>query len=168
MTKIMKYYQTQTREDYDDLMNFLEERGFLWSSGDRPTDLDEWDYCKEDTVIVFCEHDKEIIYTCKDSLRDRGIEESDIIVWKKEETKEIILSNENSKLNSPEHYKINGQDSMKLILDIVKENSTSVEETVYLFNTLKYLVRYKRKNGKEDLLKAKDYLNRLIEEVEYE
>lgn len=163
----MKYYQTQTREDYDDLMNFLEKRGFSWFSGDRPTDLDEWDDCKEDTVIVFYEHDKKIIYTSKqDLLRDRGIEESDIIVWKKEEAKEIILSNENSKLNNPQHYKINGQDSMKLILDIVKENSTSVEETIYLFNTLKYLIRFKRKNGKEDLLKAKDYLNRLLEEVQ--
>lgn len=163
----MKYYQTQTREDYDDLMNFLEKRGFSWFSGDRPTDLDEWDDYKEDTVIVFYEHDKEIIYTSKqDLLKDRGIEESDIIVWKKEEAKEIILSNENSKLNNPQHYNINGKDTMETILEIVKANSTSVEETIYLFNTLKYLIRYKRKNGKEDLLKAKDYLNRLLEEVQ--
>lgn len=29
-------------------------------------------------------------------------------------------------------------------------------------NVVKYVTRYKRKNGMEDLLKAKDYLDRLI------
>lgn len=31
-------------------------------------------------------------------------------------------------------------------------------------NIIKYIVRYKNKNGLEDLLKAREYLNRLIEE----
>lgn len=31
-------------------------------------------------------------------------------------------------------------------------------------NIIKYIVRYKNKNGLEDLLKAKQYLDRLIEE----
>lgn len=31
-------------------------------------------------------------------------------------------------------------------------------------NIIKYIVRYKSKNGIEDLLKAKEYLDRLIEE----
>lgn len=30
-------------------------------------------------------------------------------------------------------------------------------------NILKYIVRYKKKNGTKDLYKAKDYLDRLIE-----
>lgn len=31
-------------------------------------------------------------------------------------------------------------------------------------NIIKYIVRYKNKNGLEDLLKAREYLDRLIEE----
>lgn len=33
-------------------------------------------------------------------------------------------------------------------------------------NIIKYVVRYKKKNGLEDLLKAKEYLNRLIQYVQ--
>ena len=32
-------------------------------------------------------------------------------------------------------------------------------------NIIKYIVRYKKKNGSKDLYKAKDYLDRLIERV---
>ena len=31
-------------------------------------------------------------------------------------------------------------------------------------NVIKYVTRYKEKNGKEDLLKAKEYLDRIIKE----
>lgn len=33
-------------------------------------------------------------------------------------------------------------------------------------NIIKYICRYKKKNGKEDLLKAKDYLEHLIKEYD--
>jgi hypothetical protein len=32
-------------------------------------------------------------------------------------------------------------------------------------NIIKYVTRYKHKNGKADLLKAKEYLDKLLEEV---
>ena len=32
----------------------------------------------------------------------------------------------------------------------------------FVGNVMKYVYRYKRKNGKQDLLKAKDYLDKLI------
>lgn len=65
--------------------------------------------------------------------------------------------------NMPNYYKINGDDNMKFIVGIVEANHLSAEEGIYLFNTLKYLVRFNNKNGIGDLLKAKDYLNRLTE-----
>ena len=65
--------------------------------------------------------------------------------------------------NNPGYYKVNGQDSMQLIISLVAEIADDTEETVYLFNIFKYLIRHKRKNEVEDLVKAKDYLNRLIE-----
>ena len=67
------------------------------------------------------------------------------------------------KKNLPDYYRINGDDSMKFIVGIVEANHLSAEEGIYLFNTLKYLVRFNNKNGIGDLLKATDYLNRLTE-----
>ena len=59
-------------------------------------------------------------------------------------------------MNRPEHY----------------ENSTEIDVidfcNIYKLdfiegNIIKYIVRYKKKNGIEDLYKAKDYLYRLID-----
>ena len=66
--------------------------------------------------------------------------------------------------NEPSHYSIAGIDTMNLILTICEHNNTNTREGFYLANTLKYLIRHNNKNGIEDLKKAKDYLNRLIEQ----
>ena len=65
--------------------------------------------------------------------------------------------------NNPDHYKIDGKDTIKTIIGIVDNNHLKTEESIYLFNTLKYLVRFNNKNGLEDLVKAKDFLERLME-----
>ena len=70
--------------------------------------------------------------------------------------------------NIPNHYKIGDLDIMEIIIEIVKNNNLDIEESIYLFNTLKYLVRFGNKDGVKDLEKAKDYLNRLIEVCEVE
>lgn len=57
---------------------------------------------------------------------------------------------------------LNGQNTMRIILDIAKKNNCKVEDGFYLCNTLKYLIGYNDKNGLDDLLKAKDYLEMLI------
>ena len=65
--------------------------------------------------------------------------------------------------NNPDYYQINGKDTMETIISIVKNNYLSVEESILLFNILKYLVRFGNKNGESDLMKVKDYLERLME-----
>lgn len=65
--------------------------------------------------------------------------------------------------NNPDHYKIDGKDTIETIIGIVDNNHLKTEESIYLFNTLKYLVRFNNKNGEDDLMKAKDYLERLME-----
>lgn len=65
--------------------------------------------------------------------------------------------------NIPEHYKINGVDTIKTIVGIVKNNKLETEEGLYLFNVLKYLIRFNNKDGMKDLVKARDYLDRLME-----
>lgn len=65
--------------------------------------------------------------------------------------------------NNLDHYKIDGKDTIKTIIGIVDNNHLKTEESIYLFNTLKYLVRFNNKNGEDDLMKARDYLERLME-----
>lgn len=65
--------------------------------------------------------------------------------------------------NNPDHYKIDGKNTIKTIIGIVDNNHLKAEESIYLFNTLKYLVRFNNKNEEDDLMKAKDYLERLME-----
>lgn len=65
--------------------------------------------------------------------------------------------------NNPDYYQIDGKDTIKTIVGIVDNNHLETEESIYLFNTLKYLVRFNNKGGYHDLVKAKDYLERLID-----
>lgn len=65
--------------------------------------------------------------------------------------------------NNPDYYNIGGEDTIKTIIGIVDNNGLGTEQSIYLFNTLKYLVRFNNKNKFDDLIKAKDYLERLME-----
>ncbi|MED3623241.1 DUF3310 domain-containing protein [Neobacillus thermocopriae] len=63
-------------------------------------------------------------------------------------------------INKPNHYHKNG-------IDVIgySELQFSCEELkgFYRINVLKYVTRYDRKNGLEDLQKAKFYLEKLME-----
>ena len=48
----MEIYNVKTREDYDELMVKLEEKGYKWLSGHEPTSKDYWKSYKENTHIV--------------------------------------------------------------------------------------------------------------------
>ena len=47
----MRIYNTKTQSDYDSLMLELEEQGFKWLSGDKPTCFGYWEDEKENTCI---------------------------------------------------------------------------------------------------------------------
>lgn len=70
--------------------------------------------------------------------------------------------------NNPDYYRINSQDTLDTIVSIVENNNLSIKESILLFNTLKYLVRFNNKGGYHDLVKAKDYLERMMEVYEKE
>lgn len=59
----------------------------------------------------------------------------------------------------PNHYPDSGNDDW--IGFTLRHNVGALE-----FNIGKYILRHRKKNGKEDLLKAQEYLNRLIESYE--
>lgn len=66
-------------------------------------------------------------------------------------------------VNSPEHYRQGGIEAIDAIAAATAELRGI--EAVCTANAIKYLWRWKRKNGTEDLRKSKWYLERLIAEV---
>jgi len=77
------------------------------------------------------------------------------------ETKYLSGKNKQDMVNSPAHYNKSGIETIDMI-----ESVTGGGFEAYLQgNILKYLCRYKYKNGVEDLEKAKWYLNRLIKTI---
>lgn len=83
------------------------------------------------------------------------------------DNKEVKVS-DNEKMsdnvNHPAHYTQGGIECIDAIEAAVSELSGI--EAVCTGNAIKYLWRWKQKNGVEDLKKARWYLNRLIEEGE--
>nr|DAP21573.1 MAG TPA: nucelotide kinase [Caudoviricetes sp.] len=68
-------------------------------------------------------------------------------------------------VNHPKHYKLgNGLETID-ILEAVTVNLQGIE-AVCIGNVLKYICRYSKKNGLEDLKKAQWYLNHVIEKIE--
>lgn len=84
----------------------------------------------------------------------------------KEKSYEQVLDEiiEEDKVNSPNHYK--GKFGLEAI-DVVRNFMTTEEiRGFYKGNTLKYILREAKKNGLEDLKKARKNLDWLIEEME--
>lgn len=76
------------------------------------------------------------------------------------------LQGGDDKINSPSHYKLDGI-SIETI-EIIKAicNQYNGFSAKCIGDVLKYLIRAKKKNGLEDLKKARKYLDWLIEEEE--
>lgn len=68
-------------------------------------------------------------------------------------------------VNHPDHYKTS---SGLETIDVIKAFTDGLEgiQATDTGNVLKYMCRWKKKNGLEDLKKAKWYLEHLIKEVE--
>lgn len=67
-------------------------------------------------------------------------------------------------VNKPSHYHKNGIDVIGYLEQhFPKTASATVSEGFFIGNVIKYVSRYKEKNGLEDLEKAKFYLNKLLE-----
>lgn len=67
-------------------------------------------------------------------------------------------------VNHPEHYKNGGIET----IDVIKAWTEGLDgiQATDTGNIIKYISRWKKKNGLEDLKKAQWYLNHLIKEVE--
>lgn len=69
-------------------------------------------------------------------------------------------------VNHPSHYNVGGIE----VYDVIKTYVKGIDGAmaVPMGNVIKYILRWKNKNGLEDLKKAQWYLNELIKEVEYD
>jgi tRNA (Thr-GGU) A37 N-methylase len=78
----------------------------------------------------------------------------------------LLVNKENSdNVNHPQHYiSKNGIET----IDVIKEWTDGLDGIVAVdtANIIKYISRWNKKNGIEDLKKAQWYLNHLIKEVE--
>lgn len=78
-------------------------------------------------------------------------------------TPDVEVYFESDLIDNQIHYTVNGIQPIQ----IMKANMTKEEYRGFLEgNILKYPLRYKHKNGLEDLKKAKTYLSWLIEDIE--
>tara|TARA_Y100001937_G_C6977338_1_gene266094 strand:+ start:282 stop:551 length:270 start_codon:yes stop_codon:yes gene_type:complete len=71
------------------------------------------------------------------------------------------LKEEQDMVNSPAHYNKANIETIDMIESVTGDGF----EAYLQGNILKYICRYKYKNGVEDLKKAKWYLNRLIKTI---
>lgn len=69
------------------------------------------------------------------------------------------MSNDN--VNKPQHYCYGKYECIDVLQDILKD--VSGVEAFCIGNAIKYLWRYKHKNGEEDLKKARWYLDKAIQ-----
>lgn len=69
-------------------------------------------------------------------------------------------------VSHPAHYTAGKYEVIDIIESIVNSMELKPFEGYMLGNTLKYLARFKHKNGLEDLKKAQEYLSMLIRDQE--
>lgn len=80
-------------------------------------------------------------------------------------TPNVSIQVEGDMVNHPSHYKTkSGLETIDVIAAFTEELAGM--EAVCTANVLKYVCRWKKKNGLQDLRKAQWYLNHLIEIIE--
>jgi len=77
-------------------------------------------------------------------------------------TEDAFTPDSEDMVNNPPHYNQHGIEC----LDAIRAATGKGYQYYLQGNILKYLWRYRYKNGKEDLCKALFYLQRMIEEID--
>ncbi len=174
----MNLYHTETQEEYNALMAYVEKKGYEWNTKEKPTEYNCWNIFKNETVIVI-EYDINLGFASKEYC-ERVYPDTPIKKYKAQQDKVakchddaanamkafsaggVSVKNENNdNVNNPAHYTAGGIETLDYIKAKVKDYPSYVAG-----NILKYVSRYEHKNGIEDLKKAQFYLNDLIEWME--
>ncbi|EAF3996040.1 DUF3310 domain-containing protein [Listeria monocytogenes] len=182
----MKLYHTETQEEYNALMAYVEKKGYEWNTKEKPTEYNCWNIFKKETVIVI-EYDINLGFASKEycervypdtPIKKYKVKQDEVAkwfddaanakkfatTWKEVMESHLIESTDTSdNINNPSHYTAGGIET----LDYIKAK-VSDYPSYAVGNILKYVSRYEHKNGIEDLKKAQFYLNDLIEWMESE
>ena len=132
-----------------------------------PSGADVARYCEG--FIEFYKNDFNMFFSSRNKIWDFSISNKSIlsqnIVWQRSEDFTKVTNDElkhrvNDKVNNPSHY----SDSTIECIDAMEAMMTPEQFIGYLRgNVAKYLWRYDKKNGIEDLQKSEWYLKKLIE-----
>ena len=83
----MKFYHTQTREDYNALMYELESKGIKWYEGQKPHEFDAFETHKSETILKV--EDNLISYFSMDFYKD-NYNEFEVIEYKAEKSEKDV------------------------------------------------------------------------------
>lgn len=176
--KRMKLYHTETQEEYNALMAYVEKKGYEWNTKEKPTEYNCWNIFKKETVIVI-EYDINLGFASKEyfervypdtPIKKYKVKQDEVAKWfddaanamKALSAGGVSVKNENTdNVNNPSHYTAGGIETLDYIKAKIKDYPSYAAG-----NILKYVSRYEHKNGIEDLKKAQFYLNDLIEWME--
>ncbi|EAE9705248.1 DUF3310 domain-containing protein [Listeria monocytogenes] len=61
----MNLYHTETQEEYNSLMAYVEKKGYEWNTKEKPTEYNCWNIFKNETVIVI-EYDINLGFASKE------------------------------------------------------------------------------------------------------
>ncbi|MFW3577775.1 DUF3310 domain-containing protein [Vagococcus fluvialis] len=170
----MQIYHVETQEDYNALMVELEWKGYnvIPIKGNRffamhkmcvivfdglPARVVSLDFASKQFPHVAIEKYKaKQNVSCKERI-NKELNESVRALGKA-----LKDSKNNDIVNSPNHYTQNGRETIENIRDTM---SSEGYQGYCVGNVVKYLARYKFKNGLEDVRKAKKYIEFLEEEL---
>lgn len=175
----MNLYHTETQEEYNALMAYVEKKGYEWNTKEKPTEYNCWNIFKNETVIVI-EYDINLGFASKEycervypdtPIKKYKAQQDSLSNWVYSDAAKVFFTNDgvsmkndnNDKVNNPAHYTAGGIETLDYIKAKVKDYPSYAAG-----NILKYVSRYEHKNGVEDLKKAQCYLNDLINWMESE
>lgn len=174
----MKLYHTETQEEYNALMAYVEKKGYEWNTKEKPTEYNCWNIFKKETVIVI-EYDINLGFASKEyfervypdtPIKKYKVKQDEVAKWfdgaanamKAFASNGVSMKKQNTdNVNNPSHYTAGGIETLDYIKAKIKDYPSYAAG-----NILKYVSRYEHKNGIEDLKKAQFYLNDLIEWME--
>lgn len=168
----MKIYHTETQADYHALVIELEEQGYLWAHGDKPTKWlgEVWEIYEENTCVDV-KSNKQMQYSGIDYY-EREYPDTPIIKYKaKQEGHSMTPEQEReyaeaNNVTKPSHYQDkNGKD---LYQKWYEEHDIQTFRAIMRAIAERYISRYEKKNGIEDLKKGIYTLERLREYEERE
>ncbi|MBC2196289.1 DUF3310 domain-containing protein [Listeria booriae] len=145
----MQIYHTESPADYNALMLELDKKGVKWINGAKADGMNIWEYYKELTCIML--NDNVMAYAGYNFFKKKYPH----VTIKKYKFADTV--------NNPNHYTAGGIET----LDYIKAKVPDYPSYA-VGNIIKYITRYKHKNGIEDLKKAQFYLNDLITFLEGE